>query len=119
LLPGQATGRETDSPANQAAGDGNLNYAQGDRFSTPSAVQAHTDVEFKKGISAPSCALKAWYDESLNDEEVRVGHQANNFNGTRPRWADVSSLDPVSPRDSQCRCLPFSLPGQNVWQGPS
>ena len=114
LLPGQATGPGDGLAGNQAAGDGNLNYAQGDRFSTP--FRLITDVEFKKGNFGALLRLKAWYDESLNDEEVRVGHQANNFNGTRPALGPTSPpLTLCPPGTASAGCLPFSLPGQNVW----
>jgi hypothetical protein len=97
----------------QAAGDGNLNWAKGDRFATPFKVI--TDVEVKKGKFGVLVRAKAWYDQALNDEEVRVGNQVNDFNGARP-----GLFTPGQPAYLPCTvsappCLPISPPGNNEW----
>jgi len=56
---------------NHAAGDGNLNYEKGDRFTRPSKLI--TDVEYKKDNWGALVRVKAWYDQALNDERVRYG----------------------------------------------
>ena len=53
---------------NHAAGDGNLNYAKGDRFTTP--FKLITDLEYKKGRFGGLIRAKAWYDQALNSEKV-------------------------------------------------
>jgi hypothetical protein len=51
-----------------------------------------SDVEFE-GPFRCSAAREGRYDQALNDEEVRVGNQVNNYNARAPRWA-VSTLYP-------------------------
>ena len=114
LIPGTAVGRRDGLAGNHAAGDGNLNYASGDRFTTPFKVV--TDVEFKKGDFGALVRAKAWYDEALNDEKVRVGAQSNEFNGVRPGLGPVPGYGlctPATPAGTPC--LPVSPPGQNLW----
>jgi hypothetical protein len=114
LLPGALVGPDDGLAGNHAAGDGNLNYAKGDRFATP--FKLITDVELKKDNWGALVRLKAWYDQALNEEKVRVGAQSNEFNGVR------SGLGPV-PGYRLCtgawspgaNCLPVSQPGQNAW----
>ena len=114
LIPGTAVGPKDGLAGNHAAGDGNLNYAKGDRFATP--FKLITDVEYKKGRFGFLVRAKAWYDQALNEEEVRVGAQSNEYNGVR------SGLGPV-PGYTICtgawspgaNCLPISPPGQNLW----
>jgi len=113
LLPGAANGPKDGLAGNQAAGDGNLNYAKGNRFSTP--LKIITDLEWKKGGFGALVRVKAWYDETLENGRVRVGSQANDFNGTRPGlgpypggYLPCSSATPVG-----TACLPMSPPGQN------
>ena len=83
MAPGTGVGRRDGLAGNQAGGIGNLNYEKGDRFSTPAKLI--TDVELKKGDFGALVRVKAWYDQALNQEEVLIGNQANNFNGTRPQ----------------------------------
>jgi hypothetical protein len=114
LIPGTTVGPKDGLAGNHAAGDGNLNYAKGDRFTTPFKII--TDVEYKKGKFGFLVRAKAWYDEVLEDEKVLVGAQSNEFNGVR------SGLGPV-PGYTLCNgawskganCLPVSPAGQNLW----
>jgi hypothetical protein len=114
LVPGTPVGPKDGLAGNHAAGDGNLNYAKGDRFTTP--FKLITDVEFKKDNWGALVRVKAWYDQALNEEEVRYGSQANEYNGVR------SGLGPV-PGYSFCtgawapgaNCMPVSPPGTNLW----
>ena len=48
---------------------------------------------------------------------MRVGNQANNFNGGRPGLGPVAGLRAlhVPPRHAGAPCLPISPPGQNLW----
>lgn len=87
LIPGTAVGPRDGLAGNHAAGDGNLNYAKNDRFSTPFKVI--TDLEYKKGRFGALLRAKYWYDQALNQENVLVGSQANNFNGVRPRLGPI------------------------------
>lgn len=114
LIPGTAVGPRDGLAGNHAAGDGNLNYASGDRFTTPFKII--TDVEFKKGNYGFLVRAKAWYDEALNDEKVRVGAQSNEFNGVRPGLGPVPGFGPCTPATPPgTACLPMSPPGQNLW----
>ena len=70
-LPGALPGPKDGLAGNQAAGDGNLNYDKGDRFSTP--LKLITDLEYKKGSFGALVRVKAWYDEALTNGRVRVG----------------------------------------------
>ncbi|MGB5103684.1 MAG: DUF1302 domain-containing protein [Steroidobacteraceae bacterium] len=114
FIPGTKVGPRDGLAGNHAAGDGNLNYEKGDRFTTPFKII--TDLELKKGRFGALVRAKAWYDQSLEDEEVLVGSQANNYNGTRP------GPGPYSPAYGLCGtvapglpCLPVSAPGQNAF----
>ena len=99
---------------NHAAGDGNLNYAKNDRFSTPFRVI--TDLEYKKGRFGALVRAKYWYDQALNQEEVLVGSQANNFNGIRPGLGPIPRLHPLPvSAPPGAACLPVSPPGQNLF----
>ena len=92
--PGRRSARSDGLAGNQAAGDGNLNYDKGDRFSTP--FKLITDVEIKKGNFGALVRVKAWYDQALNDEEVRVGNQANEYNGVRSGLGPVPGYRPCT-----------------------
>jgi len=114
LVPGTPVGPRDGLAGNHAAGDGNLNYDKGDRFTTP--FKLITDVEYKKGDFGFLVRAKAWYDQALNEEEVRVGAQSNEFNGVRKGLGPVpgytlctAAWTPTS------NCLPVSPPGQNLW----
>ena len=114
LLPGTPVGPNDGLAGNHAAGDGNLNYAQGDRFSTPFKVI--TDLEYKHGRFGALVRAKYWYDQALNQENVLVGSQANNFNGVRPRLGPIPGYTVCSAATPPgTACLPISPPGQNLW----
>jgi hypothetical protein len=114
LTPGTAVGFNDGLAGNHAAGDGNLNYAKGDRFSTPFKVI--TDVEYKKGRYGALLRAKYWYDQALNQENVLIGSQANNFNGVRPRLGPIPGYGVCTPSTPPgTACLPVSPVGQNLW----
>jgi len=119
LIPGTPVGPKDGLAGNHAAGDGNLNYEKGDRFTTP--FKLITDVEYKKDNWGALLRVKAWYDQALNEEDVRYGSQANEYNGVR------RGLGPVQPAyrlctpaesaawNSSLNCMPVSPVGQNLW----
>ena len=82
LIPGTRVGPRDGLAGNHAAGDANLNFDKGDMFSAPAKII--TDLEYKKGRFGALVRAKAWYDYAYENNEVRVGSQANNFNGMRP-----------------------------------
>jgi hypothetical protein len=114
LLPGNPVGPNDGLAGNHAAGDGNLNYEKGDRFTTP--LKLITDVEYKKDNWGALVRIKAWYDQALNDEKVRYGSQANEYNGVRSGLGPVPGYSfctgPWSPGSN---CMPVSPVGQNLW----
>jgi hypothetical protein len=114
MIPGQAVPRGDGRAGQQAAGDGNLNWDKGDRFATP--FKLISDVEVKKGNFGGLVRVKAWYDQALNDEDVRIGNQANDFNGARPRPIPIAGYAPCSTATpAGAPCLPISPAGQNLW----
>ena len=116
LVPGTRVGPDDGLAGNHAAGDANLNFAQGDMFSAPAKIL--TDVEYKKGRFGALVRGKFWYDYALENREVLVGSQANNYNGVRPGLGPVPGFLPCAPGVAQpegSNCMPISLPGQNVW----
>jgi hypothetical protein len=114
LVPGTPVGPKDGLAGNHAAGDGNLNYAKGDRFTTP--FKLITDVEYKKGSYGFLVRAKAWYDQALNEEKVRVGAQSNEFNGVRAGYGPVPGYTLCTGAWSPgANCLPVSPPGQNLW----
>ncbi len=114
LIPGTAVGPNDGLAGNHAAGDGNLNYAKNDRFSTPFRVI--TDLEYKKGRFGALLRAKYWYDQALNQENVLVGSQANNYNGVRPRLGPIPGYTICTAATPPgAACLPMSPPGQNLW----
>jgi len=72
-----------------------LNYETGDRFSTP--LKLVTDLELRKGDFGGLVRIKAWYDQSLEDESVRYGHQNNDYNGGRGGLNSRPPLLPYNP----------------------
>ena len=56
-LPGTAVAKGHGLAGNDAAGDSNLNYARGDRFSTP--FKLLSDIEYKKGKCGGLLRVKA------------------------------------------------------------
>ncbi len=75
-----------------------LNYDSGDRFSTPFKIL--TDLELKKGRFGVLVRGKAWYDQALEDETVNLGHQNNDYNGTRILGGGLTSAFPNCPRNA-------------------
>jgi hypothetical protein len=73
--------------AGQQTDLGNLNYAKNDRFST--VAKFVSDIDIKKGSFGALVRLRGWYDEALKDEKVRVGNQANLFNGGIPGFGPL------------------------------
>jgi len=76
VLVGKPDGR-----AGATVDSSDLNYAKGDRFSTPFRIIS--DVEISKGDLGAVLRGKAWYDEALEQSDVRYGSEANAYNGTR------------------------------------
>jgi hypothetical protein len=114
MVPGLPVPKGDGIAGQQAAGDGNLNWDKGDRFSTP--FKLITDVEVKKGNFGGLVRLKAWYDQALNDETVRIGNQANDSNGTRPGVGPIPGYAPCTAATPPgAPCLPISPAGQNRW----
>jgi hypothetical protein len=81
MAPGTRPGPGEGLAGNQAD-SGTLNYDKGDRFSTP--IKLVTDVEIRKGDFGLLVRGKAWYDDALENGDVRLGNQPNNYNGVRP-----------------------------------
>jgi hypothetical protein len=71
-----------DGLAGNQADSSTLNYDKGDRFSTP--LKLLTDLEIRKGDFGFLIRGKAWYDDALENGDVRLGNQVNNYNGVRP-----------------------------------
>ncbi len=113
LIPGTAVGRRDGLAGNHAAGDANLNYEKGDRFTTPFKIV--TDLEYKQGRFGGLLRVKGWYDQALEKESVLVGSQANNFNGVRPPLDQLCPPAPITPPDAACFPFPISPPGTNLW----
>ncbi|HWJ07533.1 MAG TPA: DUF1302 domain-containing protein [Steroidobacteraceae bacterium] len=114
LLPGFAVGPNDGLAGNHAGGDGNLNYDKGDVFTAP--FKLITDLEYKKGRFGGLLRAKFWYDYALEENKVRVGSQANNYNGVRPGLGPVPGFLPcTSPGATPGACMPMSPAGQNLW----
>ena len=118
LIPGTFLGPDDGLAGNHAAGDGNLNYAKGDRFTTP--FKLITDLEYKKDRWGGLVRVKAWYDQALNEEKVRYGSQANEYNGVRKGLGPVPGYRLCNATESanwnrSLNCMPVSPPGQNLW----
>ena len=117
LIPGTPVGPRDGLAGNHAAGDGNLNYDKGDRFTTP--FKLISDVEYKKGNWGALLRIKAWYDQALNEEEVRYGSQANEYNGVRGGLGSALPGKTYGPCTGAwspgANCIPISPPGQNLW----
>lgn len=78
---GLAVGR-SGGTGNNTIDEGNLNYDKGDRFSTQ--LKLITELELKNGTMGAFLRGKAWYDYTLKDEDVRLGHQNNGYRSDRP-----------------------------------
>jgi len=100
---------------NNAGASGNLNYDSGDRFSTP--FKLISDLEIKKGRFGGLVRVKAWYDYTLNNSDVNVGSQANNYNGVRPGIGPIPGYGVCTPSTPAITaCFPMSpAGGPNLW----
>jgi hypothetical protein len=96
-VPPNALIGPNDGLAGNAAESGTLNYDKGDRFSTPFKIVS--DIEIKKEGFGALVRFKAWFDEALEDNEVRLGHQANNYNGVRPGLGPLPTGPFIPPLD--------------------
>ncbi|MBW7472174.1 DUF1302 domain-containing protein [Marinobacter sp. M216] len=61
---------------------GNLNYDKGDRFST--VAKFLTEFSLEKDYMGALVRVKGWYDQALEDEDVRFGNQANGYQQGEP-----------------------------------
>ena len=114
LTPGTAVGAGDGLAGNHAGDIGDLNYAKGDVFSMP--FKLISDVEVKHGRFGGLVRIKAWYDEALNGNDVRIGNGANGFNGVRTYGPTLPNCFPgVSPPAALVNCVPTSPAGQNIW----
>ena len=107
LIPGTPVGPKDGLAGNHAAGDANLNFDKGDMFSAPAKII--TDLEYKKGRWGALIRGKFWYDYALENNEVRVGSQANEYNGVRPHEA-LHDATPASVYERSPRPYPNTLP---------
>ena len=98
-VPPNALIGPNDGLAGNAAESGTLNYDKGDRFSTP--FKLVSDIEIRKGEFGALVRFKAWFDEALVDGKVRLGNQANNYNGVRPGLGPQPGGIFVPPLDGQ------------------
>ena len=69
---------------------GTLNWDKGDRFTTP--FKLLSELSIKKGDMGAFLRVKAWYDQALNDEDVRAG------NGDNGHKANSKLSDASQPR---------------------
>lgn len=79
---------------NNTIDEGNLNYKKGDRFST--LLKVISEVSFKKNQTGGLIRAKAWYDYTLNKEDVRFGNQANGYNGYNFATNSLGGSRPLS-----------------------
>jgi hypothetical protein len=89
-----------------------LNYEEGDRFSTP--LKLVTDLELRKGEFGGLVRVKGWYDQALENEKVRYGHQNNDYNGGRGGLNSRSPLLPYNPCPGATQVIggqPYCAPG--------
>ncbi|HEY9240157.1 MAG TPA: DUF1302 domain-containing protein, partial [Burkholderiaceae bacterium] len=87
--------------ANAGSDANNLNYDQGDRFST--ILKIVSDVHLRNGDMGGLLRVKGWYDQALNHRDVPYGNQANGYRAGAPlsdagfnrnqRFDGVSLLD--------------------------
>ncbi len=113
---GALIGRTNGLAGNHAGDIGDLNYAKGDIISMP--FKLITDVEFKKGQFGFLIRAKAWYDNALINNDVRIGNGANGFNGTilaGPQGPTAPNCWPNYPGGNPLLCIPLSPAGQNIW----
>jgi hypothetical protein len=108
LADGQLLGL-TDGRGGSNTDSATLNYERGDRFSTP--LKLVTDLELRKGKFGALVRAKAWYDQALEDEEVRYGHQNNDYNGGRGGLSSRNPLLPYNPCPGTLNGLAYCSPG--------
>lgn len=80
-----SNGAEVGLPNGTAYGrldTGNVNYFKGDRFST--LFKLLTEVSIKKDDMGLFVRGKAWYDDALENGDVRYGNQVTGFAGGEP-----------------------------------
>lgn len=84
---GAAAGYSKPGKGGSNTDSGNLNWDKGDRITT--LVKLVSELSVKKGDMGGFMRAKAWYDQALKDEDVRLG---NGDNGFRPgnRLSDAS-----------------------------
>jgi hypothetical protein len=79
-LYGQANGATvglTNGTGSNTIDEGNLNYNKGDRYTTQ--IKLFSELEGKNGTMGFLVRGKAWYDEALKNESVRLGNQNNGY----------------------------------------
>ncbi|PKO90559.1 MAG: DUF1302 domain-containing protein [Betaproteobacteria bacterium HGW-Betaproteobacteria-12] len=57
--------------------EGNVNYKKGDQFTTQ--VKWFTELQVQKGSMGALIRAKAWYDYTLNHQDVHYGNQNNGY----------------------------------------
>ncbi len=75
---GQLVGKSGGQAPN-TTDEGNLNYKKGDQFTT--LFKWITELQLQKGEMGALVRAKAWYDYTLNHQNVRYGNQNNGYNG--------------------------------------
>lgn len=68
-----------DGMAPNTTDEGTLNYGRGAQFTT--LFKWITELQVQKGEMGALVRAKAWYDYTLNKQNVRYGNQANGYNG--------------------------------------
>lgn len=89
LLYTAANGAEVGLSGGMAGGaidTGNVNYFQGDRFST--LFKVISEVSLSEGDRGIFVRGKAWYDQALKDGDVRYGNFVNGYHGGEPMKDD-------------------------------
>lgn len=79
-LFGPGDGNLVGRPGGQAPNntdEGNVNYKKGDQFTT--LLKWITEVQVQKGDFGALVRAKAWYDYTLNNQNVRYGNQNNGY----------------------------------------
>ncbi|WP_290866606.1 DUF1302 domain-containing protein [Aquabacterium sp.] len=77
-----ATVGKTNGTGNNTIDEGNLNYNKGDAFSTQ--LKLISEVAVHKGDLGAMLRAKAWYDYTLNNQNVRFGSQNNGYSSRDP-----------------------------------
>ncbi|TVT64836.1 MAG: DUF1302 domain-containing protein [Denitromonas halophila] len=96
-LYGKANGAlvgKTNGTGNNTIDVGNLNYGEGDTFTTQ--LKFITEVGISKGTMGAFFRGKAWYDYDLQDENVRLGNQPNGYNNYNAGTNSLGDREPLS-----------------------